>query len=222
MVARNGILLDIPTTDHLIEGPLVEPLDLDAVKQQLRFTSTSEDALLLLWVAAARQHFEHATDRQLVAATWERRLQWFPARVIELPRPPLLEVLTVSYLDADGAEQTLAAGTDYVVEQPIGDFAGRGVVRPIGAWPTARGERGDVRVRYRAGYGDTPAAVPALARAALYLLVANFHKYRAAVQETPADGLVSVPLGYAEIVQAFRDSARAIAPAQRAWSTVLA
>ena len=223
MVGRYGILLDIPITDLVIEGPVVEPVTIDEVKQQIRFGSTSEDNLIALYIAAARQYFESATDRQLMAATRERRYQWFPARVLELPRPPLLEVLSVSYLDADGTEQTLTAGTDYVVEQPTGDFAARGVVRAVTAWPTARGELGDVRVRFLAGYGETPADVPALARTALLMHIGVLHKAgRAAILETQ-DELKKVPLGYDEIVQAFKYSARSIHPIpQRAWTTVLA
>ena len=223
MVGRYGILLDIPVTDLVIEGPTVEPLTIDEVKQHLRFQSTSEDSLLALYIAAARQAFEHATDRQLLAATWERRYQWFPARELELPRPPLLEVLSVSYFDADGAELTLAAGTDYVVEAPTGDFAARGVVRAVTAWPSARGALGDVRVRYRAGYGETPSDVPALARTAMLMHIGVLHKPgRSAVLETQ-DELKKVPLGYDEIVQAFKYSARSVYPIpQRTWSTVLA
>lgn len=217
MVGRHGILLDIPFVDRLITGPTLEPLTLEEVRLQIRFPSTREDTLIAGWITAARQAFEHATGRQLLEATHERELQTYPAGVIELPHPPLLEVVSVITLDADGAEQILTAGTDYVVDQPTGDFAARGSVRAIGSWPTS----GPVRVRYRAGYGTAATDVPALASAALFMRVATLHKYRAAVQET-GDALITVPLGYDEIVRAFAESARSRYPPQRAWSTVLA
>jgi len=61
----------IPSTLTLIEGPALEPLDLDQVKKHLRFGPTTEDTLLDGWISAARQYFEEQTGRQVMRATWE-------------------------------------------------------------------------------------------------------------------------------------------------------
>jgi uncharacterized phiE125 gp8 family phage protein len=198
----------IPSTLSLIEGPAIEPLDLAQVKKHLRFSSTTEDTLLDGWIAAARQYFEEQTGRQVMQATWELWLDAFPSGRIELPKPPLIDVVSVSYVSSDGLVAMDVA--DYTVMAPGGPQAAPGWVQlPYsGLWPTPQDVSGAVRVRFNAGYGSATGDVPELVKTLLYLLVGHFHKYRSETVETRFESAVStLPLGVDAFIRGFRHTA---------------
>lgn len=179
--------------DSLITGPIVEPLDLDEVKKFLKFGSTSEDTLIDMWIAAARQDFEEQTGRQLMTATWERWLDRGPdPGDIELPHPPLQSVVGVFYDDAAGVEQEWGVA-NYLVRAPQGPTCERGRVTLLsgGSWPTVLTQSKALRIRYLAGYGDAPGAVPELVKAALLNLVALSHRYRGS-DDKPSMAVASI------------------------------
>lgn len=200
----------IDTSERLITGPAIEPLDLDEVKKHLRFGPTSEDTLIDAWISAARQYFEQATGRQLIAATWEYALDRFPCdRSIELPHPPLISVESVTYDDASATEQTLDPA-NYAVSAPSGPQATRGRISLLSGltWPQTVLQAKAVRIRFVAGYGAAIGDVPEIVKTALYLLVATFHKYRSEVHEQIAGGsLVKLPLGVEELVRSYAGTA---------------
>lgn len=210
------LIRDRYVSDVLITPPVIEPVDLDEVKKHLRFTSTSEDTLLDTYIAMARGFFEEATGRQLIAATWERRMEGFTGP-IELPHPPLLEIVSVTYDDGDGAAQTVDEA-DYTIHAPSGPLAGRGILTTVSgvSWPTTAGLEGSVRVRYRAGYGEQPGDVPELIKGALYFLVGYFHQYRSEVfATTPGTSLEQLPIGAQQIIRSFKYSALPLRQPQR-------
>lgn len=192
----------VVTSERLITGPTVEPLDLDEVKKALRFTSTSEDTLIDLWIAAARQQFEELTGRQLMAATWEYELDAYPASLLELPHPPLLDVVSITHPDS-----TVWDDSEYLVTTPTGPYASPGRVVPVsGSWPSvsATGLGSGVVIRYRAGYGTVRGAVPELIKGALLFLVGHFHKHRAETFDQAKGTLTQIPIGFEYIVRSFK------------------
>lgn len=180
--------------DYLIDGPAVEPLDLDEVKKQLRFTSTSEDTLIDLWISMARQYFEVRTGLQLITATWARTLDAQPSGSIFLPRLPLQSIVSVS--SDDGSPETVLDASGYRLVAPAGPFSGPGHVEML-SWPGTRG-----RIVYKAGFGDAPGDVPELIRGALMMLVSYFHKFRAEAYE--GKDIAQVPLGAEIIMRQYR------------------
>ena len=190
------------TADSLITAPMLEPLDLEEVKKHLRFGSTTEDTLIDGWIVGARQYFEAQTGRQILTATWELWLDGFPPDEIELPYPPLQSVTSVKYIDLTGNLQTVTS-TDYVVEAPVGPFAGRGRIRRAfgTVWPSPQPRPAAVRIRFLAGYGDQPGDVPDLVRGALYFLVGHFHRHR---EEATSETLMRLPMGARIIMDAYR------------------
>lgn len=189
---------EIDTDVQLITPPTREPLDLDFVKKQRRLGSvTSQDTLFDLWIAAARQYFEMQTGRQMMTATWDYLLDAFPCQdAIELPRPPLQDVVGVYYTDDDGAEQTFAV-SNYTVVKPSGYLSRRGrIVLNAGcSWPTASTRGRSARIRFVAGYGSAMGDVPELERHVLLTLVGHFHRFGEAVQQVNAGSIVELPLG---------------------------
>ncbi len=175
----------IRPSELLIAPPTCEPIDLALAKKNVRFGSTSEDALIQGWIVAARQYFEQATSQQVISAVWEYGLDSAPCgTVIELPHPPLLEVLGVRYLDDSGAPdwdrvnyRVVAAGVGSppTVTDP---FAARGRIElaPGASWRTVTTQSNAIVILYRAGYGTSVDEIPELVKAVLYDLVRHFHR----------------------------------------------
>lgn len=164
-----------------VGAPSVEPLTLVEAKAHLKVDVTADDALIQAWLQAARQHVEGFTGRALAPQEWEVRMGDFPwyCGYVELPNPPLIEILSAKTVDAAGVE-TLIPASSYMVEAPSGDRAGPARLYPSGTaeWPSVDSNvRGAFRVRYRAGY-TSPGAIPAPLRAAMLLLLGDFYENR--------------------------------------------
>jgi hypothetical protein len=87
---------------------------------------------------------------------------------VKLPYPPLIEVQSIKYEDADGVEQ-LVDSSDYTVRN--------GWVRLKSGftWPAVSPCEDAVRVRYRAGYdGEATGSIPQRARQAVILGASDY------------------------------------------------
>jgi uncharacterized phiE125 gp8 family phage protein len=167
-------------TLHQLAPPALEPLTLDEAKQYLRVDHDLEDNVISGSIAAARGIYEDHTGRATMLAEWRAILPDFPRwGVLELPMPPLVEVLAIGYLDTGGAEMFWDPA-EYRVTMRGGGNPSRATISPVGDFfPTAR--RGDaaVWVDFVAGYA-TPEEVPASVRAALLLLTGDLYMNREA------------------------------------------
>jgi len=208
-------VIDTTESQLATSSPAVEPLTLDEVKLQRRFSTTSLDSLFTTYIAAARQLFEEATGVQLIMATWAYWLDAFPCALgltnalqIELPHPPLQAVLSVKYDDATGAEQTLDPAT-YRVIQPGGMYPQRARIVPVinVQWPIAACQPKAVRIEFTAGFGDTADSVPPLAKYALMMLVGHFHKFAEEIQDENRARITQLPIGAATVIDAYKKSA---------------
>jgi uncharacterized phiE125 gp8 family phage protein len=167
-------------TLSLVAAPATEPITTEEAKLQARVDGSEDDALIGSMIMAARQWAEAFTNRAFVTQTWDLLLDDFPAcDYIELPKAPLASVSSVSYVDNNGATQSLTQGTDYTVDAPAGPTAlrGRVLLAYNASWPSVRGVRNAVTVRFVAGYGAA-AAVPEGIKAALRMLVAELYSQR--------------------------------------------
>lgn len=135
-----------------------DPLTLAMIKDQIRRPQawTTEDAYLDRLRKNSYRMAERATWRPLIPQEWALVMDRFTCSFIEIPKAPLLSVSAITYIDADGVEQTLAGGSPatFDVTAPPGPQAGRGNVRPLygEVWPTARYQRDAVRITFSAGY----------------------------------------------------------------------
>lgn len=174
-----------------VSGPAEEALTRAAAKTHLRVDSdqSAEDALIDVLVSAAREAAEDETNRCFVWSTWELVLDAFPAE-IRLPRPPLIRVNAITYVDAAGVTQTL--GSDNYQVDARSEPA-RVVPAVHRSWPATRAQLNAVTVSYVAGYPidesgsptDYAAHVPATALAAMKLTLAHWFNHREEVVSAP-------------------------------------
>jgi len=154
--------------DKLITPPAVEPVTADDILSKLGLQSgdvASND--LSLMVAAARSWCETYTGRAFIAQTWETRLDKFPDALM-CPRPPVMYVASLKYVDTAGALQVIDP-QDYFVDE----WRSPGWVMPAygAAWPTPRDEANAVRLQTVCGYGAAGEDVPEPIRHAIVLIV---------------------------------------------------
>ena len=179
----------VPTT-----APTEEPISVAEAKDQMRVTQSSEDAYIGLLIQKARDKYENDIQFQLVTASRKTTLDKFP-NVIVLAFPPLqADNLIITYVDEDGADQTLAS-TEYQLDTKR--IPGEVVEAFDKTWPATRDQRGAVTVAYNCGYGDA-SAVPFIDKHAVALLVAHWFANR----ESPISGatITGVPTSYDDIV----------------------
>lgn len=160
----------------VVVPPAEELISIDEAKTHVRFTSSAEDTAIEIQLAAAREHCELVARRAFVAQTIELRLHCWPAAgMLQLPRPPLQEVLAVEYTASNGELHTLPS-TNYVVYHQT--EPGQLVLKPSANWPREELMPGpSICVRYVAGYG-APEAVPVRYKQAVLLLFGTWFANR--------------------------------------------
>lgn len=161
------------------------------------------------YILAATEFAQKDTWRQFITATWDGRLDQFPAATkcnpeaaIWIPQPPLLTIESFTYVDSTGATVTLVENTDFTVDT----FSDIGSVRPVynGSWPTARGYRNDVSIQWTCGYGATNGDVPEDIRQAIRHLTAHFIDRRAVVSFVQGVVMEDIPYTYSSAIRDFR------------------
>lgn len=136
----------------------------------------------------------------LISQTWVLLLDSFP-RVIELPVPPLIEVVAIHYLDSAGAEQTLSP-SDYLVTG-VGSLD-RAQIRPRSSWPATQQLNPEaVSIEFKCGFGDDPEDVPAAIRGALLEIIATRYRFRETV--SAASGFSRLPDSATSALENFKD-----------------
>jgi len=145
----------------LITPPAIEPISLVEAKLHARVDDSDRDTLINVFIKSAREAAEHELGRALITQTWRLTLDEFPCAEIELPKPKVLSIVSVGYVDADGVDQTVSSA-NYTLDSaqlpgwvlPAEDFD----------WPATRAIANAVRVDFTAGYGPAATDVPASVR----------------------------------------------------------
>lgn len=149
-----------------VSGPTALPVALEDLRLHTRIDTVAEDSLLEAYMQSALEDIERRTGVVFLAQVWRWVGDAFPAGdSICLEIGPLVSVSALTYLDADGAEQTLDAA-EYRLDtvSPIGR-----VYRVGSAWPATSIDASAVSVTFTAGRGVVPPSV----RHAIMLRVAD-------------------------------------------------
>jgi uncharacterized phiE125 gp8 family phage protein len=140
---------------------------------------TAEDGFVRACIGAATDACEKDTGRALAPQTWELILSRFPygSRPIVIPRLPLITIDSVSYVDEDGVDQTLAGSPAEYVVIPSGEFQ-RAQITPLydATWPATRYQPQAVTITFTCGYESNE--YPETLLAGIGLLVGEMYKTR--------------------------------------------
>lgn len=149
-----------------LKTPAVEePFTLDEVKQFLRITSDHEDRLLQHLLHSARAYVEDTTGRALLKQLWllEVKPPYPPHSPlvrkreshieITLPRPPLLEVVTV---------EMKGKGISHSIQE-------NRVILSHSFWDQ------NISILYWAGFGEGPERLPPTLKHAILMVLAAFY-----------------------------------------------
>ena len=184
----------------LITAPAEEPVTLAEARAHCRVPSsdTTEDALLQALIIAAREHCESWTHRRFITQTWDWVMDAFPGWCVELPHAPLQSITSVSYVDGEGATQTLAT-SGYQVD--VKTDPGRLMPAYGAVWPSTRSDTFNaVTVRFVCGFG-LAAAVPRGIKAAMLLTIGHLWEHRETVSDFE---LFEMPMGVEALLSPHR------------------
>lgn len=197
----------------VVDPPAEEQISLDDARLQLALDDGGDsppghplDPLIAEKISAAREYCEEYSGRALAPQTVEYALDAFPHKrfasfgwhqhhfddsqklpgpAIELPFPPVLSIVSVKYVDADGALQTMSSA-DYTFDnyhEPCRLF-------PVATWPTTKPIANAVIIRMECGYSiaDSPVVngLPQKYREAMMLLMTDMVTNRASTPSMDA------------------------------------
>jgi len=175
---------------QLVTPPAGEPVSLAEAKQHLRMDGGDDDLLIGSLITAARQAAETKTGRQLITARWKLVLDAFPepslmqsatgasfslpGHAILLAKCPVQSVVSIEYLDMNGATQVMPSG-DYVLDVACEPAR----ITPVfgKTWPPTLPQMGAVSVTFDAGYGAA-SAVPEGLKSWIKLRVGSLYGHR--------------------------------------------
>ena len=191
-----------------ITAPAAEPVTTAEAKSHMKVDVSDDDTLIAGLVKAARIQIEKMTRLALMPQTWDMVLDHFPngAAPILFPKPPLVNVSSVTYIDAAGAEQTLTTHQVDTLSTP-----GRITPAVEATWPeTQAGKLNAVTIRFKAGHetaasptDDTDADdVPETAKTAIKMLAGHWYEHRETVVLGP--GATPVPMAVEWLADALK------------------
>jgi uncharacterized phiE125 gp8 family phage protein len=150
------------------------PVSLVDAKKHLKVSGNSEDDLIQLYLEAATNMAEGYLGMKLINTVIEEAYDEFTD--ISLVRFPTQAITSIKYDAEDTTEKTVSTDiytlNTYVEPQMI-------VKNEAESWPIDLADKPNrIRVRYTAGYGSTPASVPANIRAAILVILGDLYENR--------------------------------------------
>lgn len=159
-------------TSVVITAASALPIDLLEAKKNRRITLTDQDSELLAEIQAAVEQVETITRRQTMVTKRKLLLDRFPnefgffgfypvshgtllpseiyRNAIRVPNPPLLDILSITYVDTMGATQTMNVATDVIIDmtsEPARIIPAYGTM-----WPQTQHITNAVEIEYLCGH----------------------------------------------------------------------
>lgn len=132
-----------------------DPVTLTEAKTHLEVTGTSKDTYITMLISVARRLCESYSGLSLCTQQRKIILDYFHECDILIPYGPIQSIDSFTYVDTDGATQTLVEGTDFYLDShsdiarviPIADGE-------VDSWPDTLNRINAVTIEYTAGYDD--------------------------------------------------------------------
>lgn len=180
---------------------VIEPaspiVTIEEARRHLMDLPEEDEPLVEMFIAAACAWIDGPAG-WLGRAIGVQVLEWQGAgwlcRGETLPFPPELEIISIKYVDGNGDEQ------NWPIPDPL----------YFSDLPAVRGHPGDVKIRYRAGYGAKDpqdetkwiAAAPAPIKVAVLMLVAHWYRTREPV--SIGSSVDQLPFGVEALLSPYR------------------
>lgn len=184
-------------------APAAPILTASDVKTHSRIDGTSEDSLIEKYIAALTSYLDGkdgVLNRALITQSYRLVLDDFPVSSrdpINIPLPPLQQIDSITYIDANETEQTMAA-SKYIVRTD--SEPGRVFPAYNESWPSVIDRVAAVTVNFTAGYGDNASDIPDSILHAAYLLIDQWYHQRSASTDKP---LSAQPMGVKSLLSPF-------------------
>jgi uncharacterized phiE125 gp8 family phage protein len=132
-------------------APTHEPVSLAETKRHLRVSDTDSDTLIKTLIASAHRWCEQYQNKAWLYQTIQIKLDRFANKMV-LPAPPLISVDSITYIDINGVEQTLAS-TVYDVDTT--SEPGMITLAYNQSWPSVRSQHHAITITIKAGHAKT-------------------------------------------------------------------
>lgn len=153
---------------------------------------TTEDPLLVSYLAAAVAFAQHYTGRSIGSQTLELALDAFPTSAVELLRGPVTAISSIKYINTAGTQTTLSNALYTLDDYGLQAWA---VQKYNTAWPDTEASANSVKIQYVAG------DVPDVVKSALLLMVGHLYENREASAQID---LKELPLGIKALLDTVR------------------
>jgi uncharacterized phiE125 gp8 family phage protein len=172
---------------HLLTPPASEPVTLDEALTQCHADAGVEDAWFLSRIRAGREKVETYVKLSLMPQTWVLTATGNIPRVVDLPRPPLLELVSVQTASDKFAPWVDVDLDDVAVfkESAPAQISIKADISAIGI----------LRIEYRAGH-ETPERIPSPLKDAILLYVSHSYENRA--------GEADIPKAFYDLIEPYR------------------
>lgn len=151
------------------------------LKAHLRIDYGDEDSVLTDYIAAASRRLEDDAEIALLTSTWAVYLDQFPCWEIELRKPPVKSLTSITYVDTDGTTQTLSAS---LYRSDIYHSPARVTPAYGETWPATQSVSNAVTVTFVSGETSSSSIEPT-AMQAIRLLAGHWFRNREAFGEKP-------------------------------------
>lgn len=165
-----------------------EPIDMATARLHLRLDTSGsppshpDDSLVEALIAVARESVENFTELTAAVNDFQLKLDEFPVDSINLGTWPVNSIASITYVDGNGATQTLSSG-DYALD----NFSKPAHIRLTygKTWPQVRNQSNAVTVTFEAGFtGDTSPVqnqMPKALKQAMLLTITDLYENRGAL-----------------------------------------
>lgn len=197
------LMISLITSILVTTPPSAEPVSLEEAKKHLMVDHPEDDTLITGLITSARQQVEDFCQRSVIDQTLTVTLDRFPlpsdgtGNRLYLPRPTLIEIDSIEYLDSNGDTQTLDPD-DLIIDASDLETA----LRPgYGtSWPSVRHCASAVEIVYSSGWANA-AAVPAAIKTGMMLLIGHWYKNR---EEVTAGSTNQLPVAFEALCRPWR------------------
>lgn len=161
-----------------------EPVSLEDEKEHLRLDITADDAYVADCITAARVFVEGQTKRCLMPQTYDYKIDYaWPYKYggvrIDLPLNPVTSVTSITYVDSNGASQTLASNKYTLAARTHDSF----IVPAYGvSLPDVRWVPNAITVRFVVGDSSN---IPKELHRAVMILAGHYYEFRETGAKAP-------------------------------------